>query len=581
VAAPLASSPVERLLAHLKSVRPNGRDRWMALCPSHDDKQRSLSITVGKDGRAVMYCHAGCQFAAVIAAAGLTQSDMFVGERQPKPLVQAQGVNTRAKLVASYDYRALDGSLLFQSCRLEPKRFTQRRKDETGEWVYNLQGVAPVLYRLPEIAEAVSMGKRIYVVEGEKDADALVEYGYPATTNPMGAGKWKEEYSAVLAGAEVVILPDNDDTGRSHANQVAASLTAVGCSVKVVELPGLSEKGDVSDYLKMGGDFDTLEQIISDTRRWVSDPGKRTRWRLDEIWESDSLMRPPNPIVPYLAWASRSTLLAAREKSGKSTLVGYVSARVSTGGDFLGEPCARGDVLIIGLEEFIGDTARRLRDFDADGTRVTLVDRFAGTDRLAEIRQHIVDVKPLLVIVDSLVAYSRGLITDANNATQTQNVVQGLTDLSHLTAVGLIVIHHARKSDGKYRDSSAIGGAVDIIAEVFPPDETATTDPNRRRVRPIGRVPARGVDFRFDGHEYTLVDPSGPEKAPIDQRIAAIVRDRPGCSANDVSEALPDQRREVLTRITHMIAKGLLINDGTSSWQKLRLPAFAPTRAFV
>ena len=117
---------------------------------------------------------------------------------------------------------------------------------------------------------------------------------------------------------------------------------------------------------------------------------------------------------------------------------------------------------------------------------------------------------------------------------------------------------------------------MDIIAEVFPPEECAATDPTRRRVRPIGRVPARGVDFRFDGYEYHLVDPSGPTKAPLDQRIANVVRDRPGCSANDVADAIGDQRQQVLTRITHMIASGVLINDGNTRWAKLRIPAFTP-----
>jgi RecA-family ATPase len=93
---------------------------------------------------------------------------------------------------------------------------------------------------------------------------------------------------------------------------------------------------------------------------------------LDEVWENDEMMQPPAPVVPYLAWGSRSTLLAAREKSGKSTLTGYMAAQVSRGGEFLGEPCQRGHVLIIGLEEFIGDTARRLQQFGANGKMISI-----------------------------------------------------------------------------------------------------------------------------------------------------------------------------------------------------------------
>ncbi len=576
---------VERLLSKLADVKAAGSDRWMALCPAHDDKQRSLSIRVGKDGRVVMYCHAGCTNALIVAAIGLTMSDLF---SEPMPVstiapAKAVGVDTRQKLVASYDYYNADGTLAFQSCRFEPKTFRQRHRNGNGEWVYNLQGVTPILYRLPEIIEAVAAERRIFVVEGEKDADALVALRYPATTGPMGAGKWKDSYSDVLAGAEVVILPDNDDAGRAHAQAVASSLYAKNAAVRILALPGLPEKGDVSDWLATGGDLDELETLIGLTPRWVPDETHRTRWWLDEVWENTVLMHPPAPVVPYLAWASRSTLLAAREKSGKSTLTGYVAAQVSRGGEFLREPCHKGKVLIIGLEEFIGDTARRLKQFGADGRMVALVDRFQSeaADRPSEVRAHIEAVKPTLVILDSLVAYSRGLIADANNAMQTQAVVQGLTDLSHQTAVALVIVHHARKADGKYRDSSAIGGAVDIIAEVFPPEDCATSDPTLRRVRPVGRVTARSVDFRYDGHEYTLVDPSMQAKAPLEQRIQFVVRDRPGCSANDVCDAIGDQRAQVLPRIASMIANGLILNDGNANKMRLRVPAFAPVQRLL
>lgn len=585
----VAAPAVERLLSRLQQVKPAGTDKWMALCPAHDDKQRSLSIRVGKDGRVVMHCHAGCDTKAIVAAVGLAMTDLFA---TPRPVLEvsgvsapskAQGVETRHKLVASYDYYNADGTLAYQSCRFEPKGFRQRRRNGNGEWIYNLEGVAPILYRLPELIESVAAERRVFVVEGEKDADALVELGYPATTSPMGAGKWRDSYADVLAGADVVVLPDNDDPGRAHAQMVANSLYAKNATVRVLELPGLPEKGDVSDWLAAGGDLDELETLIALVPRWMPDQSDRTRWWLDEVWDNAVLMHPPAPVVPYLAWGARSTLLAAREKSGKSTLTAYIAAQVSRGGEFLREPCHRGKVLVIGLEEFIGDTARHLKQFGADGRMVALVDRFKNetTDRPSEVRSHIEAVKPILVILDSLVAYSRGLIADANNAMQTQAVVQSLTDLSHQTDVALIIIHHARKADGKYRDSSAIGGAVDIIAEVFPPEECAITDPTRRRVRPIGRVPARGVDFRFDGHEYTLVDPSVETKAPLEQRIQFVVRDRPGCSANDVCDAIGDQRSHVLPRIASMIASGLILNDGNVNKMRLRLPAFGVAQRLI
>lgn len=575
-------SPITRLLSKLKNVKPSGRNHWMAQCPTHDDKQQSLSIDIVSEGKVVMHCHAKCDTRAILAAIGLSMSDLFVGGSKPalrvEPGTKAQGVETRARMVKSYDYTDANGTLLFQVCRFEPKTFRQRRPDPTkaGDYQWGMGDVTPVLYRLPEIIEGVATGKQVFIVEGEKDVDALAQYRVLATTSPMGAGKWRESYSDALARAEVVILPDNDDTGRQHAEQVAASLFAKNARVRIVALPNLPPKGDVSDWLAAGGDFDDLNDLIEQTPFWHPDPSKKTRWRLSELWKNDSIMRPPPPVVPYLAWSSRCTLLAAREKSGKSTLTGYIAACVSRGSDFLGEPCEKGKVLIVGLEEFIGDTARRLQQFNADGDMIEIVTFFTGNpaDRAAELRAHVEDVGPSLVIIDSLIAYSEGMLTDANNATQTQLIVKGITAIAHDTGAALILIHHARKSDGKYRDSSAIGGAVDIIAEVFPPDENA--DPTRRRVRPIGRVPAREIDFRYTGRGYELCDPAGPVKPPLDQRIEQVVRERPGLSANDVVSAVQEARDRVLDRIKLMIANGRLLNDGDSRYMRLRAPAFAP-----
>lgn len=585
------AAPIERVLDALHGVKPAGSNKWVALCPAHDDHNPSLSIKLAADGRILVNCHRKCATLSVVTAIGLTMADLAPpstnGAQPQGPRVErAQGVETRKRLVKTYDYVDLDGRMFFQACRYEPKDFNQRQPTASGGWAYNLDGITPVLYRLPQIVEAVSMGRRIYIVEGEKDADALWQYDYPATTSPMGAGKWRESYADVLAGANVVILPDNDDVGRAHAVQVAASLHARDCSVKIVTLPGLPPKGDVSDWLAIdSNDLDALEELIDTTPRWnggALEAKQKTRWRLDELWQNEIIMRPPPPVVPYLAWAARATLLAAREKSGKSTLTGFMAARVSTGGDFLGEPCQRGRVLILGLEEYIGDTARRLKEFGADGRMVQLVDRFVGsaTDRPSEVRAHLEAVDPILVILDSLITYAAGVVTDANNATQTQAIVQGLADLSHATGIALVIIHHARKADGKYRDSSAIGGAVDIIAEVFPPEDTERTDPNRRRVRPIGRVPARSVDFRFTGSDYQLVD-AIDEKGPLDQRILAVVSDRPGCSVSDVVQAVDARKQEVTSRITHMIAGGLLLNDGDARKAKLRRPVFAPASSLL
>ena len=157
------------------------------------------------------------------------------------------------------------GRLLFQAVRLEPKSFRQRRPDGKGGWVWNLQGVKLVPYHLPELATAA----RVYLVEGEKDADRLQSLGLTASCNAQGAGKWRKSYNRHFQGKEIVVIPDNDDPGRSHAQAVAGHLHGVAASVRILELPGLPEKGDVSDWLAAGGTVEQLETLAAAAPEWT------------------------------------------------------------------------------------------------------------------------------------------------------------------------------------------------------------------------------------------------------------------------------------------------------------------------
>ncbi len=177
------------------------------------------------------------------------------------------------RIAAAYDYADERGELLFQTVRLySPKDFRQRRRGSDG-WVWDLKGVRRVIYRLPDLLSAPTE-QALFVVEGEKDADRLWAEGLPATTNPMGAGKWRDEYSESLRGRNVIILSDNDDPGRAHAQQVAQSLHRVAASVRILELPGLSEKGDVSDWLDAGGTAQELLRVAHDVDEWVAPDAK-------------------------------------------------------------------------------------------------------------------------------------------------------------------------------------------------------------------------------------------------------------------------------------------------------------------
>ncbi len=187
-------------------------------------------------------------------------------EFNPTPST-CHNANGKPRVVASYDYKDESGRLLYQVLRYEPKDFRQRRPNGRGGWIWNLHKVRRVLYRLPELQDVV-LNRPVFVVEGEKDADKLAALGLLATTNAMGAGKWRPEYSESLRGRPVIVLTDNDDTGRDHAQAVAKALFGIAASVAVLELAGLPPKGDVSDWLASGGDKETLLKLAQDCPQW-------------------------------------------------------------------------------------------------------------------------------------------------------------------------------------------------------------------------------------------------------------------------------------------------------------------------
>lgn len=253
---------VAEFLAKLEGVKKTAAG-WEARCPAHDDHHASLSIGITEDGKVLCYCHRGCSVAEITAAVGLSPKDLF-------PMPQSGG-NNRAPIVNVYDYRNADGELVFQVCRRTDKGFTQRQPDGKGGWIWDMKGVERVLYRLPELNLA-NVRTWVFIPEGEKDADKLAARGLTATCNSGGAGKWRDSYSQALRDRRVAVLSDNDAPGRKHAEQVARSLTGIAADVRVVELPDLPDKGDVSDWLDNGGTPETLCAIIKRAPVYVAKP---------------------------------------------------------------------------------------------------------------------------------------------------------------------------------------------------------------------------------------------------------------------------------------------------------------------
>ena len=151
------------------------------------------------------------------------------------------------------------GNVRYQVMRKAPKAFVQRRPDGKGGWVWNMEGVEPLPYRLPELLAAPD--KSVFISEGEKDADRLAKEGLVATCNHGGAGKWRNGLNRWFDDRNVVILPDNDEPGRTHAEDVARKLHGIARRIRLLKLPGLPAKGDVSDWLDAGHTVRELRRL--------------------------------------------------------------------------------------------------------------------------------------------------------------------------------------------------------------------------------------------------------------------------------------------------------------------------------
>lgn len=257
-----------KIFEKLEGLESSGAG-WKALCPAHDDhKTKSLSASVSDEGHLLLKCFRGCSFKDICEKLGVKESDCFNPNNPRRNQAMVEGKST---FECAYDYKDEQGNLLHQVIRWNPKDFRPRRparegddetkvrtsKDGKHRWVYNLEGVRRVLYRLPELV-AADPSKVVLFPEGEKDVDRLIDLGLVATTNLGGANKWCDEYSQMLQGRTVAVLMDNDEAGREHGELVRQKLAGHAKAVHLIMLPGLPEKGDVSDWLDAGRGRDEL-----------------------------------------------------------------------------------------------------------------------------------------------------------------------------------------------------------------------------------------------------------------------------------------------------------------------------------
>jgi putative DNA primase/helicase len=516
------SVELPQLLDGLQGVRRSGRG-WIALCPAHDDRDPSLSVHE-RDGKVLLHCHAGCTPEAVCSALGIELRELFT---------DATSRSSEARVTATYDYVDEHGTLVFQVVRYEPKDFRQRRPDGRGGWIWNMDGVRRVLYRLPELLGA----KSVLIVEGEKDCEKARKLGVVATCNPGGAGKWREEYSESLRGKRIALIADADEPGRKHTQQVASSLTGKSASLKVLELPGAE---DLSEWVEHGGTRDALLELIRNTaeRNAEAASPEKTEPRIVLVGADEFLSRQSGSDQPWLVEgllpAQSQTVWQGRPKVGKSHTMLQMAFDIASSLPVFGHfPVARPiRTAYVELEEpeaitkarFAamlrahggqGPDARNLQFFTRDDLRkLKMPSQELLGARLKHFASALRDGGAEVVILVALRKLVYGNLKDPEIA---ERLNDALDVLAQETGAAIATAHHSRKESADTLEAQGIGHTF-LSAH---PDATFDISRAADGIRKIGREGRYEEDTFFlrkvsegDGELIRVTD------APPDTRSA-------------------------------------------------------------
>jgi putative DNA primase/helicase len=487
----------------------------------------------------------------VLAAIGLTYADLHQDD-QP-------GQNPR-QIVATYDYADENGRALYHVHRYATTGFSQQRVD--GSW--KLGDVRRVLYRLQQIQQK----KTVFACEGEKDAHALESIGLPATTNAGGASKWREDYTQQLmaAGVEnVIILPDNDDPGRQHALDVARSVTRAGLAAKIVSLPGLREKEDVSDYLAAGHTKDDLLALVKATVVYAE---KAESAAIDLAFtDLDALLSEPDDTVEYVVEGRISrgslNLLAGKPKAGKSTLARHLAACIASGKRWLGHACIAGPVWYLVLEDKRSEVRKHFQQLGASG-HIRFV--FGNSpDLLAKLATLAEQERPICIVVDTLQRLVNA--KDLNDYAEVTRRLEPVLALARASGAAVILVHHAGKGDRAGIDtilgSTALAGSVDNILLLNRTERYRVLSSIQR----IGQdMPETVLRLDADGHLQTAGTRDEADHEYVAEQLFDALRNAAGWLTQiDWLATVEARRKTKLKAFALLRERGLVTEDGAGT----------------
>lgn len=524
----MQAEQIAKTLGNAKKA--NGQ--WVASCPvpghgkGNGDKNPSLSINMNEDGKPLFHCHGGCSQEEVFSTIRALNLLPELMER-PDPLANIKPL-PKFEFEQEWLYQDEDRITVFIKQRLKTaqggKTYRLYKVDADGRKHASLGDARIVPYNLPQLLDAKTAGRNIFLVEGEKAADAITSIGMIATTAHTGAGSWPQAITEYFAGAQVIILPDNDVPGWQYAHKAATAILPIAKSVKVVDL-GLQGQGDDAyEFIEAGGGRaelvalvksaqiitsvdqvtmpERLNPIINEVqiatpkaddiaKEFASDPKPQEQAKPQKqinIEHWDSIQDEPvkwliDGVLPVGAFSA----LYGPPGSFKSFIALDIAEAIATGRQWMNhEVTEAGAVLYIAGEGFGGIGARikacKQHHQTEDGAPIYVI------RHQLNLRSSVEDFNALMIAVESLVTEIsidfKLIVIDTlarafggGNENSSEDMGAFITACGRIQHIvqdcALMILHHSGKDATKgLRGHSSLLGAVDTELELLRFDES-------------------------------------------------------------------------------------------------------------
>lgn len=586
----MQAEEIAKQLGNAKKV--NGQ--WLASCPvpghgrGNGDKNPSLSISEGPDGKPLFHCHGGCDQQTVFS---VMRERGYLPELEPRniePLALIKPITRQ--LEQEWHYSDEEGVTLFIKQRFRTadakgKDYKLIKVDEAGRRHATLGDARIVPYKLPELKDAISKGRYVYLTEGEKAADAIISLGSVATSSHAGSGTWPDAITEYFAGANVVILPDNDTPGWKYAKKAAAKLLPVAKSVRVVDLGG-EEQGDdayewiysqgktrqdLADLVKAQAPITSEQEVVAPERlrekpapeapaaalgqdqpqpnnaaaqsvaqtqrkhltleAWDEIKDEPVEWLVNKVIPKKgfvALYGPPGSFKSFIALDLAAAIARAAPWMGQESTPSDNGAVVYIAGEGHGGIGARIKACRIHHEIHESIPIYILRhQINLRSSAEDINSLMLAVAELAETRQLKID----LIVIDTLARAFGG-----GNENSSEDMGAFITSCGHLQQVfeaALLVIHHSGKDQAKgLRGHSSLLGAVDTELELL------RFEDQPRGVVTISKQKDGEDGVRY-GFEMVEIEIDEPSENPL-----SLDEPRKSLAVNPSDEAARDKQHE-------------------------------------